>query len=178
MNASALGQLHVHIIALGLAEHRAGDRSTDRDLAGLHVALVLTDEHVDDLLIGVHVEQRDRGAEPDRARVDLLGIDDLREPDASFEVSHSRRELRLALLRRVVLRVLAQVAVAERSFDVLDVLRALDLFEVPKLVAEHLEPGGGHGDALGHRSNLGSADRRSNGTPGPGSPQPARRDSM
>jgi hypothetical protein len=59
----------------------------------------------------------------------------------------------------VVLGVLAQVTVAERDLDVLDILRPLDLLDALELVAEHLEPGGRHGETLSHRSNLEISNR-------------------
>src|SRR3990172_7667651 len=102
---------HFDDVLLALAEQRAGERRSDRDLALLHVGFDLADDPVFGLLVGILVDERDGGAEHHLVALELGGIDNLGAAELVLEVGHARLGDALLLLGGVVLGVLGEIAV-------------------------------------------------------------------
>src|SRR5690606_2046879 len=66
------------LVALAVADERARDGRLVADLARLQVRLVHADDLVCDLLVGVQVDERDRGPEDDLVPLQRRCVDDLR----------------------------------------------------------------------------------------------------
>src|SRR5690606_39712781 len=101
----------------------------DRDTTAFDLRLVLSDDDVVQLLVGIQVEHREGCAEGDLLLLEGRRIDHERASDSVFAPTHAGVELRLALLGGVVLRVLAEIAVLERLFDCFYYGRAIEEIE-------------------------------------------------
>src|SRR3989344_2544944 len=137
---AAAGGHDLHDVARLLADDRPRDRRGDRDAAALHVGLVLAHDLVAGLLLGVLVDHRDGGAELHLAARQLGDVDHLGPRHAVFDVGDLAFDPALALLGRVILGVLGEIAVRARLGDrrnhggPLDRLQTLQFF-VQGLVA-------------------------------------------
>ena len=76
---------------------------------------MLADDPIGDFLVGVFVGDPDRGSEADDLALELADVDDLGASDQVLEVGDSAFDERLALPRRVILRVLGEVVVSRPS---------------------------------------------------------------
>ncbi len=117
--ADAARRLHLDHVARVLADQRARDRRTDRDLALLDVGLVVADDLVGDLVARRRAPARSTVA-PNTQRPSAsssLRIDDLRVAELALELGDAALDEALALLGGVVLGVLGQIAVRARLGD-------------------------------------------------------------
>ena len=87
-------------------------------------------------------------AEGDLVARELRRVDDLGEGELGLDVLDARLDERVLLAGRVVLGVLAQVAVLAGRRDLLDHLRALDALELLELFLQTLVPRRGHRDRI------------------------------
>ena len=99
---------------------------------------------------GVGIGKRDRGAEDDLLVRELRDVDDLGMGQLVLQLPLLGVEMPLALLGRVILGVLREVAVRAGLFDVLDVLGPLHLDDAVELLLELVVALFGHGDLLRH----------------------------
>src|SRR6185437_2103363 len=110
--SQAAGRLHLGGITFALADQGAGDRRIHRDLALLDVGLVVADDLVRAALAAVEVLYLDGRAENDPSfGIEVGGIDHLRVRELRLEIRDAPFDEALPLLRRVVVRVLRQIAV-------------------------------------------------------------------
>ena len=112
------------LLALLAADERAAERRIVADPPHLRVRFGLADELVLHLLL-VLVDQRDGRAEHDLVARQRGRIDHHRSAEAVLEVGDHRLDLALALLRRMIFGVLAEIAVRARFLDRLDDRRTL-----------------------------------------------------
>src|SRR5262252_9524441 len=139
-------QLRGHPVADVLADERTGQRRHDRDAALRRLGLVRADDMVADLLAVLVLEQH-RGGEGDA--VTRCGrIDDLGATHLALELGDAALDERLLLARRVVLRVLGEVAVRPGLGDRLGDGVAVDALQAVELLAQALEPWARHRRAL------------------------------
>src|SRR5262249_11340277 len=82
----AAGRRHLNGVADGLADQRARQRRGDREALGLDVRLVLADDLVGALLVGVLVDEGDGRAELDHLARELGNVDDLGARDLVLEL--------------------------------------------------------------------------------------------
>src|SRR6185312_1323186 len=141
----AAGGVHLDHVALFLADHGAGDRRGDRHLAGAHVGLVLADDLVAGLFLGVLVDHADGGAELHLVAGELRDVDDLRPRDLVLDRRDAALDPTLPLLGGVILGVLRQVAVRARLGDRGDGVRPLLGLQTLQFLVEGLVALGGHG---------------------------------
>src|SRR5437763_5987566 len=135
-------QLRRHGIADLLADQGARERGQDRAAAAGRVGLVGADHLVADFLAGL-VPEQDGGSEGD-AVAGGRRRDDLRAAHLRLELRDAALDEALLLPRRVVLRILGEVAVRARLGDRLRDRVALDALQVLELVLELLVARTGH----------------------------------
>src|SRR5580765_1284020 len=135
-------KLRGHVIAHVLADERARQRRHDRDPSLGGVRLVRAHDLVADLLAVLVLEQDRRGEGDAVTRGGRL--DDLGGADLALELGDAALDERLLLARRVVLRVLGEVAVRPRLGDGLDDDVPIDVLQAVELVAQALEPRARH----------------------------------
>src|SRR5687768_13980667 len=108
---------HLHGVAHRFAHQGPGDRRGNRHAAGADVGFGFADDLVGPLLLGILVEELDRGAELDAIAGKLADVDDLGAGDQAFELQNPALVVGLGLLRGVVLRIFRQVALGARLGD-------------------------------------------------------------
>src|SRR6266850_970470 len=139
-------KLRAHAVADVLADERAGQRRHDRDAPFRGIRLVRADDLVADLLAALVFEQDRRGEGDAVARRGR--IDDLGAPHLGFERGDTALDERLLLARRMVFRVLGEVAVRPGLGDGLDDGVPIDVLQAVELVAQTLVPRTRHRRAL------------------------------
>src|SRR5580698_8028755 len=82
----AAGGVHLDHVAGFLADHRAGDRRGDGDLAGAYVGLVFADDLVAGRFLGVLVDHADRGPELHLRAREFRDVDDLGARDLVLDL--------------------------------------------------------------------------------------------
>ena len=132
--------LHIHAIALLVAEQRLGDRRADGELALAQVGLVFGDDRIDHLFVVVVVEQGHLAQDLHLALVDLRLVDHPGIGDRILELGDAHLKQALGLPGGVVLRILRQVALVARLGNGCRDRRALDGTHVVELLLELLVP--------------------------------------
>src|SRR5215813_12353304 len=145
-------QLRGDAVADVLADECAGQRRHDRDASLGGIRLVRADDLVADLLAALVLQQhrrRERDAVARRRRIDDLGGADL-----ALELGDTALDEGLLLARRMVFRVLGEVAVGTSLGDRLGDGVPVDALEAIELVAQALVPRARHRRALDrHETN-------------------------
>src|SRR5690606_20735225 len=120
----AAGGLDRHHVAFFLADQRPGDRRTHRQLALLDVRLVVADDLVAHLLVGLDIGDVHGGTEDHLAGMrDAGDVDDLSVLQASLDITDARLDHALLLARGVVFGVFLEIAQLARLGDGLGDLR-------------------------------------------------------
>src|SRR5690554_5287246 len=133
------GRSYRNNLALLLANQRPADRRGNRNLAFLDLCLVFSNQLVPDLVVGVDIDDGDRGAKNDLAGVgDARYINHLGRRQATLDVTDTRLDHALLLASGVVFGVLLQVSQLTRFGDGLGDLRAQYGFQVLELILKGL----------------------------------------
>src|SRR5690606_11558805 len=142
-------ELDHDLVADALPDERPSERRRNRNRAAVDVGFVGSDDAEGLLLVGVEVRERNRGAEAHAIAAQLARIDDFGSRELVLDVLDARLDQTLPLLRGMVLRVLAEIAVLAGNADLSGDLGSLFL-EPHQLVAELLGAGWRHGYLFGH----------------------------
>src|SRR4051812_44913150 len=130
-------------VSLLVVEQALADRRGRRNAPLRRVRLLRSDEIVRDRVSGGGVLERDGGAQPHLVPRDLVEVHEAQRAQPAMELADPGLQEALALLGRLVLGVLAQVAVLARALDLLGkldlelVVERPDLFLEPLLYVDH-----------------------------------------
>src|SRR5262245_46865934 len=143
MALGAAWQLHDDLVAFFLVQERAADGRRGGDEAFVDVGVFRHHELIDDRL--AVFQQRDGGSETDLVLRDLVEVHQLDFGDALLQEADARLDEPLPLFRRLVLRVLAQIAEFARALDLAGQLGLQLLVELRDLLLEFLQDPVFHG---------------------------------
>src|ERR1019366_5112626 len=150
---------HLDLIAHPLADERPGQRARDADASLCEIGLVGPENSVRDLFAGVDVGELHGRPEGHAVARELARVDDLGARELVLELLDPSFHERLALARRMVLGVLAEIAGLARRRDRLDDGRALDAPQLVQLFAHAKVPFGRHRDFVHDSPDLARFDR-------------------
>src|SRR3569833_541394 len=147
----AAGGGDLEAVALGLADHGAGDRRRNRDAALAGIRFGIADDHVFALFLGVLVDDLDGRPELHGVAAQLLDVDDVGEREQGFELLDAALVEALLLLGGVIFGVFAEIAVGARLGNGGDDARALVSGAMTIILGQRGVAGWGHRNLVGHR---------------------------
>ena len=127
---------HVDAVAFLVPQQCLGDGRTDRQLAFAQVRLVLGDDRVGHLFLGVVVQQRHLAQYLHLALVDLRLVDHAGIGERILQLGDTHLQQTLRLTGGVVLRVLRKVTLVARFGNSRRYRRTLDGTHVVELILE------------------------------------------